>query len=109
MGKRVTDAIRNAMKRPVMQRMKVETPEPKKEVAQKVSRVIEKKSLDGFIPKEFVTKITKEEVVNGITVTYTTTTEKTLLNDKESVNESILQTNVANGKQRKVRSTTKRK
>lgn len=85
MDKKLQNAIRNAIQRPVMQRMKVEEPKVIEKKEKRVSKKLEKKPLDTFIPIELTTIVTKEEEIvawdKKLTVTYTTT--KVLQDAKE--------------------------
>ncbi len=85
MDKKLQDAIRNAIQRPVMQRMKVQEPKVIEKKEKRVSKKLEKKPLDTFIPIELTTIVTKEEEIvawdKKLTVTYTTT--KVLQDAKE--------------------------
>lgn len=76
MDKKTINAIRNAIKRPVIQRIKIEEPKVEKP-AKRVSKKLEKKPLDTFMPVELTTIVTKEEEIMAgskkIGITYTTT------------------------------------
>ena len=63
MDKKLQDAIRNAIQRPVMQRMKVQEPKVIEKKEKRVSKKLEKKPLDTFIPIELTTIVTKEEEI----------------------------------------------
>lgn len=83
MDKKLQNAIRNAIQRPVMQSMKVEA--PKVEKVKRVSKKLDKKPLDTFIPIELTTIVDRQEDIvawdKTLTVTYTTT--KVLQDEKE--------------------------
>ncbi len=85
MDKKLQEAIRNAIKRPVIQSMKVQEPKVIEKKEKRVSKKLEKKPLDTFIPIELTTIVTKEEEIvawdKKLTVTYTTT--KVLQDEKE--------------------------
>lgn len=80
----IKNAIRNAIKRPVMQRMKVQEPKVEKK-EKRVSKKLDKKPLDTFIPIELTTIVDRQEDIvawdKTLTVTYTTT--KVLQDEKE--------------------------
>ena len=63
MDKKLQNAIRNAIQRPVMQRMKVQEPKVIEKKEKRVSKKLEKKPLDTFIPIELTTIVTKEEEI----------------------------------------------
>lgn len=85
MDKKLQNAIRNAIQRPVMQRMKVQEPKVIEKKEKRVSKKLEKKPLDTFIPIELTTIVDRQEDIvawdKTLTVTYTTT--KVLQDEKE--------------------------